>query len=85
MSDRSLSIVPSDAERDIYLVLDDFGHTGRAWRETDEADIERAGLIQHLFEGQHTNPVRVVAFNTAEGWSREATDEIVRELRAMRR
>ena len=81
MGDRSPSIVPSNAERDIYLVLEDFGHTGRAWRETDEADTERAALIQHLLEGQYTNPVRIVAFNTAEGWSRDATEEIVRELR----
>jgi len=33
------------------------GHTGRAWRETDEADTDRATLIQHLFEGQYTNLV----------------------------
>ena len=57
MGDRSPSIVPSNAERDIYLVLEDFGHTGRAWRETDEADTDRATLIQHLFEGQYTNLV----------------------------
>jgi hypothetical protein len=55
-----------------------------ARRETDEADTERATLIQHLFEGQYTNPVRVVAFTTAEGWSRDATEEIVGELRARR-
>src|SRR5215468_10574939 len=61
MGDRSPSIVPSNAERDIYLVLEDFGHTGRAWRETDEADTDRATLIQHLFEGQYTNPVRIVS------------------------
>jgi len=28
MGDRSPSIVPSYAKRDIYLVLEDFGHTG---------------------------------------------------------
>ena len=32
----SPSIVPG-GEKDIYLVLDDFGRLGRAWRETDEA------------------------------------------------
>jgi hypothetical protein len=30
---RSPSIVPEDADRDVYIVLDDFGR--RAWRETD--------------------------------------------------
>jgi hypothetical protein len=27
----SPSIAPNGLERDIYLVLDDFGHLGRAW------------------------------------------------------
>ena len=32
---RSPSIVPEHTNRDVYLVLDDFGRL--AWRETDEA------------------------------------------------
>ena len=32
-------------------------------------------------EGQFGNPVRVIAFNTAAGWSRDVTEEIARELR----
>lgn len=36
------SIVPSD-EPTVYLVADDFGRAGSAWRETDleTADLER--------------------------------------------
>ena len=67
-------------EKDIYLVLDDFGRLGRAWRETDEAGTNRATLIRHLLEGQYSSPVCVVAFNTTEGWSRDASDEIAAEL-----
>ena len=37
-------------------------------------------LIRHLLEGQYSSPVRIVAFNTAEGWSRDASDEIAIEL-----
>ena len=67
--------------RDVYLVLNDFGERlGRSWCETDEADTDRATLIRHLFEGQYSSPVRIVAFNTAEGWSRDASDEIAAEL-----
>jgi hypothetical protein len=33
-----------------------------------------------LLEGQYSAPVRVVAFNTAEGWSRDVTKEIAAEL-----
>ena len=78
---QSPSIVPDDLDRDVYLVLDDFGsRLGRSWRETDEADTDRATLIRHLLEGQYSPPVRIVAFNTAEGWSRDASDEIAAEL-----
>jgi len=30
---RSPSIAPQNRNRDVYLVLDDFGRLGRAWRE----------------------------------------------------
>ena len=76
----SPSIVPEDTNRDIYLVLDHFGVLGRVWRETDETDANRTKLIQDLREGQCEEPVRIVAFNTAEGWSRDMTEEIAAEL-----
>jgi hypothetical protein len=44
------------------------------------AHTDRATLIRHLLEGQYSSPVCVVAFNTAEGWSRDASDEIAVEL-----
>ena len=73
----SPSIIPDDADRDIYLVLDDFGRLGRAWRETDEsAAADRDALIRDLLVGQYRNPVRIAAFNTVEGWSRDVTEEI---------
>jgi hypothetical protein len=78
---RSPSIVPEDAHRDTYLVLDDFGSLGRAWHETDEVGTTRATLARNLLEGQYENPVRIVAFNTAEGWSRDVTLDIADELR----
>ena len=78
---RSPSLVPEVAHRDIYLVLDDFGPLGRAWRETDEAGANRATLVRNLLDGQYEDPVRIVAFNTAEGWSRDVTVEIADEVR----
>jgi hypothetical protein len=78
---QSPSIVPDSFDRDIYLVLDDFGdRLGWAWPETDVADTDRATVIRHLLEGQYSSPVRIVAFNTAEGWSRDVTDDIAAEL-----
>ena len=76
----SPSIVP--ANQDTYLVLEDFGtRLGRAWRETDEAATDHDTLIRNLIDGQYRSPVRIVAFNTAEGWSRDVTKDIADELR----
>jgi hypothetical protein len=57
-------------------VLDDFGILGRAWPEADEEHTDREAVVRSLFEGQYSRPVRVVAFNTAEGWSRDVSEEI---------
>jgi len=74
--------VPQEANQDTYLVLDDFGgRLGRAWRETDEEDTDRETLIRDLMEDQYSQPTRIVAFNTAEGWSRDVTVDIGDELR----
>ena len=78
---RSPSIIPDSTNRDVYLVLDDFGSLGRVWPETDEAGTNRPWMIRSLLEGQYVNPVRIVAFNTAEGWSRDVTIDIADELR----
>jgi len=80
---RSWSIVPrvnEGKDRDVYLVLDTFGEMGLAWRETHDADTERAALVRDLLDGQYEDPVRIVAFNTAEGWSRDVTEDIADEL-----
>jgi hypothetical protein len=37
-------------------------------------------VIRNISDGQYNNPVRVVAFNTAEGWSRDVTEDIAREM-----
>lgn len=52
---RSPSIVPQDADHDMYLVLlEAFGSwVGRAWRETgDDASTYREILIRDLLCGQ---------------------------------
>jgi hypothetical protein len=65
----SPSIAPHGSDQDTYLVLDDFGQIGRAWRETNEGATDREMLIRNLLLGEYKNPVRIVIFNTAEGWS----------------
>src|SRR5262249_2359259 len=75
------SIVPEHVDRDTYLVLNDYGSLGRAWCETSEGDTDRGTLMRDPVEGQFSSPVRIVAFNAAQGWSRDVTDEIASELR----
>ena len=78
----SPSIVAADRlDRDIYLVLDDFGVcAGCAWRETDEADTDLETILRHLLSGQYANPLRIVCFNPGEGWSRDATPDVADAL-----
>ncbi|MCK1520456.1 MULTISPECIES: hypothetical protein [unclassified Bradyrhizobium] len=76
----SPSIVPADRlDRDIYLVLEDFGaRAGCAWRETDEAETDLEAVQQGLL--QYAYPVRIVCFNAIEGWSRDATSDVADAL-----
>ena len=37
----------------------------------DEEQADKATVIRDISNGRYSNPVRVVAFNTAEGWSRD--------------
>jgi hypothetical protein len=78
----SPSIVPTARlDREIYLVLEDFGaRAGCSWRETDEQDTDRDTIIRDLLSGQYTYPVRIVAFNAIEGHARDATSEIADAL-----
>jgi hypothetical protein len=40
-------------------------------RETAEAGASRATLVRNLLDGHYEDPVRIVTFNTVEGWSRD--------------
>jgi hypothetical protein len=70
----SASLVPN-FDVIVHLVLDDFGKAGRAYRETDEAQASFESVVDDLITGQFNNPVHIVAFNSAEGWSRDVSHE----------
>ena len=74
------SVIPSDRlDRDMYLVLEDFS-SGPAWRETDEDRTDYRTLISDFLSGQYDHPLRVVAFNPLEGWSRDASEDVADEV-----
>jgi hypothetical protein len=74
------SIIPGE-DHTVYLVLDDFGHLGQSWRETDVKDTDLEAVITDLLEGQYNNPVRVVGFNITEGWARDVSKDVADEVR----
>jgi hypothetical protein len=64
----------------VYLVLNDHGQFGIAYDETDPAEADRETIIRNFLTGQYSNALRVVAFNTAEGWSRDVSEDIAGEV-----
>jgi hypothetical protein len=49
---------------------------GRVWRGTDAETTDLETVILDLLEGQYKSPVRVIAFNTAEKWSQDASADV---------
>src|SRR5712675_3534162 len=74
------SIVPTDHDQTIYLVVNNFRHLGTAFTETvvQQADLET--VIIDIMSGQYRNPVRVVAFNTAEHWAEDVSQDVALEI-----
>jgi hypothetical protein len=64
----------------VYLVVNDYGKLGRAFVETDIAEADRETVLRNFVTGQYSNALQVVAFNTAEGWSRDVSEDIAGEL-----
>jgi hypothetical protein len=63
-----------------HIVMNDFGRLGIAYVETDAAEGDRATIIENILTRQYSYPLRVVALNTHEGWSRDVTEDIAREV-----
>ena len=74
------SIVPNGHDQTFYLVINDYGKSGTAFAETDVAEADLETTITDLMSGQYNHPVRVVAFNTAEHWSKDASEDVAREI-----
>ena len=76
-------LVPGQSAFDVtvYIVLNYFGsRLGRAYCETGEDETDESTTIENILSGQYSHPLRVVAFNTAEGWARDVTEDIARAV-----
>jgi hypothetical protein len=69
----------------VYIVLNDFGHLGRVYVEAEEGEAEEWSVIEDILIGQYSKPVRVVAFNTVEGWARDVSQDIARAVAELAR
>jgi hypothetical protein len=47
-----------------YIVIEDFGRQGRAFRETELAEADLGTIVRNMISGEYRNPMRVIAFNT---------------------
>jgi hypothetical protein len=66
--------------RPFNLVVNNFGKLGTALAETDVGEADLETTINDLMSGQYSDPVRVVAFNTAEHWAEDASEDVAREI-----
>ena len=74
------SLVPLQENNNVYLVLDELPTFGRVWRELSEESGNEHTVLELIANGDFHGPVRVIAFNLDEGWSRDVTKEIAEAL-----
>jgi hypothetical protein len=79
----TVSLVPRYEGNDVYLVLDELVTFGRVWRELSEEAANEQTVLELIANGEFRRPVRVIVFNTAEGWSRDETMAIGLKLLQM--
>jgi len=68
-------------DQSVYKVEDDLGRNGRVWPQVDSDRTGLEALIADLLAGRYADPVRVIGFNAAEGWSEDVSADVARELR----
>jgi hypothetical protein len=75
------SIVPNTGnEHTTYLLMDEIGEYGNVWREMSEGEANEATIVKWMIDGEINRPVKIVAFNTEEGWSRDITHDVASKL-----
>ena len=79
------SLVPLYENNNVYLVLDELLTFGRVWRELSEEAANEQTVLELIANGEFNRPVRVIVFNTAEGWSRDDTVAVGFKLLEMSR
>jgi hypothetical protein len=64
------------AQHTVYIVL----QYVKVWHEVGDGEANETMIAQWINEGQFSRPVKIVAFNTEQGWSRDVTHEVASKL-----
>ena len=75
-------LVPN-LDRAVFLVLDDFGPLGHVWRKTTERNTDLEAMLSNFLRKHYRDPVKVVGFNTNEGWSMDVSVGVAQAIRRM--
>ena len=76
----SPAFLVSSLDADIHLVLCRFGRSGLAYVETDPAEADATTVVQNLLHGRYGRPLRVIALNVDEGWSRDVSEAMAHKV-----
>jgi hypothetical protein len=63
------------------MVMEHLGQLGMIWPEAEVEKSDLKTVIVDLLDGQYKNPIGVIAFNAAEQWSRNVSEDVALELR----
>jgi hypothetical protein len=52
-----------------------------AYVETDPTEADATTVVMNLLHGQYERPLRIIAINADEGWSRDVSETIAAKVR----
>jgi hypothetical protein len=68
-------------DRDLHFIMCAFGRSGLAYVETDPTEADATTIVRALLRGLYDRPLRVIALNAGEGWSRDVSKAIAAKVR----
>ena len=80
---RVMKLAPpaSSLDQDLHFVLCGFGRAGLAYVETDPTEADATTIVRALLRGLYDRPLRVIAVNAEEEWSRDVSEAIATKVR----
>lgn len=67
-------------DQTLHFVLCDFGSRGAAYVEADPTAADELAITRNIVTGEYDRPLRVIACNPAEGWCRDVSAWIAKNI-----